>query len=69
MLKANKEQVFLKICSLKIRIDSVNKILQTKNKLNPLGASDALIWKPVNWFAVQINWLVSIPGQHWQLMG
>ena len=37
--------------------------------LNPLSASVALIWKPVNWFAVQINWLVSIWGQHWHLMG
>ena len=35
----------------------------------PLSASVALIWKPVNWFAVKINWLVSIWGQHWHLMG
>ena len=36
---------------------------------NPLNASVALIQKPVNWFAKQINWLVSIWGQQWHLMG
>ena len=38
---------------------------------NLLSASAALIWKPVNWFAEQINSLVSIwgQGQHWHLMG
>ena len=39
------------------------------NDLNPINVSDALIYKPVNWFAMQINWLVSIWGQHWCLMG
>ena len=37
--------------------------------LNPLSASTALIKKPVNWFAHQINWLVSLWRQHWHLMG
>ena len=36
--------------------------------LTPLSASATLIWKPVNWFAQQINWLVSIWGQHWHLI-
>ena len=36
---------------------------------NLLNVSIALIKKPVNWFAVQINWLVSIWGQHWHLIG
>ena len=36
---------------------------------NPLNASVALIQKPVNWLAEQINWLVSIWGHHWHLMG
>ena len=36
---------------------------------NPLNASVALIQKPVNWFPQQINWLVSIWGQQWHLMG
>ena len=31
--------------------------------------SVALIQKPVDWFAVQISWLVSIWGQLWYLMG
>ena len=39
------------------------------NDVNPLSASVALIYKPVNWFAQQINWLVSIWGKHWHLMG
>ena len=39
------------------------------SSFNPLIASVALMQEPVNWFAVQINWLVSIWGQHWQLMG
>ena len=39
------------------------------SSFNPLIASVALIQKPVNWFAVQINWLVSIWEQYWQLMG
>ena len=30
--------------------------------INQLSASVALIQKPVNWFALQINWLVSIWG-------
>ena len=38
-------------------------------KFNPLYASVALIQKPANSLAVQINWLVSIWGQHWHLMG
>ena len=29
---------------------------------NPLNSSVAFIQKPVNWFAVQINWLVSVWG-------
>ena len=37
--------------------------------INPLNTSVALIWRPVIWFAVEINWLVSIWGQHWRLMG
>ena len=36
---------------------------------NPLSAIVALIQKPVNWFAVQVNWLVSTWGQHWHLKG
>ena len=36
--------------------------------IKPLSAPVALIKKPVNWFAVQINWVVSIWGQHWHLM-
>ena len=35
---------------------------------NPLNANVALIQKPDNWFAQQIDWLVSIWGQHWHLM-
>ena len=38
-------------------------------QINPLNASVALIYKPVNWFTQQINWLVSIWGQHFHLMG
>ena len=30
------------------------------SSVKPLNASVALILKPVNWFAMQINWLVSI---------
>ena len=30
--------------------------------LHPVSASVALIYKQVNWFAEQINWLVSIWG-------
>ena len=37
--------------------------------INPLNASVALIQKPVNWLSQQINWLVSIWGKHWDLMG
>ena len=38
--------------------------------INPLSAIVALIYKSVNWYAVQINWLVSMSGQqHWHLMG
>ena len=36
--------------------------------LNPLSASVVFIKKPVIGFAQQINWLVSIWGQHWHLM-
>ena len=36
--------------------------------LNPLSASVFFIKKPVIGFAQQINWLVSIWGQHWHLM-
>ena len=39
------------------------------NLLNPLSTSVALTKKPINWFAQQITWLVSIWGQHWHLMG
>ena len=35
----------------------------------PLSPSVALIWKKGNWFTEQINWLVSIWGQLWHLMG
>ena len=38
-------------------------------QINPLSASVTLVEKPVNWFAQQINWLVSVWGQHWHLMG
>ena len=34
--------------------------LRFNRDFNPLNASVALILKPVNWFALQINWLVSI---------
>ena len=37
--------------------------------LNPLNVGVALIYTPANWFAMQINWLVSTWGQHWHLMG
>ena len=37
--------------------------------VNPLNASVDLIQKPVNGFAVQINWLVSIWRQNRHLMG
>ena len=37
--------------------------------INPLHASVALIKKLVNWFAQEINWLVSVSGQHWHSMG
>ena len=37
--------------------------------INAVIATVALIQKPINWFALQINWLVSMWGQHWQLMG
>ena len=43
--------------------------LKKLNYINPLNASTAFILKPVNWFAVQINWLVSTWGQHWHLLG
>ena len=33
------------------------------------NASVVLIKKLVNWLAVQMNWPVSIWGQHWHLMG
>ena len=36
--------------------------------LNPLSASVVFIKKPVIGSAQQINWLVSIWGQHWYLM-
>ena len=36
--------------------------------INLSNESVSLIYKPVNWFAQQINWLVSIWGQHWHLM-
>ena len=37
--------------------------------LNQFNVSVALIEKPVNLFAVQINRLVSIKRQNWHLMG
>ena len=36
--------------------------------INSLKAKIAIIWKPDNWFAVQINWLVSIWCQLWRLL-
>ena len=35
--------------------------------VNPLTINVPLIQKPVNWFALQINWLVSIWEGHWSL--
>ena len=44
--------------------------LSKKSKpINPLDASVAHILTPVTWFAFQIKWLVSLWGQHWNLMG
>ena len=43
--------------------------LQVFKHINELNANVALILKPVNWSAQQINWLVSIWEQHWHLMG
>ena len=40
----------------------------TLHSINPLSVSVAVIYKPVNWFAQQINSLVSIWGQQWHLM-
>ena len=37
--------------------------------LNLLSASVDLIENALDWFAVQISWLVSIWGQHWHLSG
>ena len=42
-------------------------LLKNFSCFNPLSAGVALIEKRVNWFAVQINWLVSVWGQHWHL--
>ena len=49
-------------------LNSSNLLCLIKYGVNPLNASIAPTQKPVNWFAVQINWLVSIWGQHWHLM-
>ena len=57
-----KTQILFNHLVIKIQIFSLGR-------LNPLNASVSLILKPVNWFALQINWLVSIWGQHWHLMG
>ena len=54
----------------KIKMISQNKLMnyfivgarQMINLVNPLSANVALLQKPANWFAVQINWLVSIWG-------
>ena len=37
------------------------------NFFNPLTTNVPLIQKPVNWFALQINWLVSTWEGHWSL--
>ena len=47
---------------------AISKALLQKY-INPISASVALTEKPVNWFVQQISWLVSIWGQHWDLMG
>ena len=46
--------------TLQISVASFYKFLWWT--VNPLNASFALISKPVTWFAVQIEWLVSIWG-------
>ena len=60
----------LRTIGLLNRLSWYNKfIMSWTSMFNPLIASVALIYKPVNLFAVQINWLVSIWGQHWHLRG
>ena len=52
----------------KIKMISQNKLMnyfivgarQRINLVNPLSANVALLQTPANWFAVQINWLVSV---------
>ena len=34
--------------------------MEEMQNINPLKAKIAFIYKPVNWFPLQINWLVSI---------
>ena len=41
-----------------IYLFNVNNVNNVWNLVNPLIASVAHVYKPVNWFAVQINWLV-----------
>ena len=60
----------LQIIKKKKKMISKNKLMnyfivgarQMINLVNPLSANVALLQKPANWFAVQINWLVSIWG-------
>ena len=56
-----------------LEIAMLIKILQKREAfkiaLNPLSAIVAVIEKPVNWFAQQIDWLVSVWRQDWHLMG
>ena len=61
-------------CTCYVQLNLNNKFVNTKlfrvePKINPLSTSVALIEKPVNWFAQQINWLVPVWEQHWHLMG
>ena len=60
-------RIIFRICWYLLHKSSRNILILSV--VNPLSASVALIQKPVNWFVLQINWLVSIWGQHWHLMG
>ena len=51
--------------------NKVIKFIRSKANsfLNLFHANVPVIKKPVNWCALQINWLVSICGEHWHEKG
>ena len=57
-----------KVNTLKADISPLFDLQTLLSLVNPLSASFPLIQKPANWFALQIDWLVSIWGQHWHLL-